>query len=525
MTTYPFTTHSPCGELYYDGGIRGVFNNLPTPIRSRQVTSWEEFEKVCDSFQIVGLRNRPRKELVQFLLSPVPPPIIGRKVEWSILPDGTYDKLYEYQRETIETIVLQLNGRCLIAAPMGRGKTAMASIVAALYGHEDILILAIKTTLGAWKRELLKWGGLNGTISTGGKGERYPITIMTYESARVNPEIYEHVWKTVIFDESHTIKNPETITCKRLLGLGIRARCCLMLSATPRQKCSSELYCQILPLLGGKKLGSWDEFITRYCGAKMEKRFGKMQQVMTEQRFKGELNCLLTRCMIRLAPTDDEVNLPPFKRIMVEFEIENSEALDELKKIQEEYDMTDEKDERAKLSRKLWRQTGIAKVPYCEKWLFNWLNTHPGEKIGIYTNSLNVLTCYEEFLKSLNISCARIDGSVKTDIREDLIKSLCDLENHEYRVGLFTYGTCAYGVTFSPGMYNVLMFEMDDTPTIVEQSEGKFHRLGAKFPVNSYWFIAKNSYDTSMLPSMQRKTDGNSQVVDGKRRKLLFDHK
>jgi SNF2 family DNA or RNA helicase len=504
--------------------IRGIFTGLPPPTRSYETCNPEEFESLCESLHIKGESARPKKELVQLLLRPKPNPILlGTKCDWSLLPVDVQGKIYPYQRETVETIVYQMDGRCLLTAPMGRGKTAMACMTRFFYGGETLIVAPLSTLTG-WKTELKKWTGVDGMISEGTTGERYPITIASYNAAKSNPNIYGYRgWRVVIFDESHTLKNPKTICSQKLLGLGVRARCCLMLSATPRLKCSSELYCQILPLLGPKILGNWEEFTKRYCSAKLEVRWGREQLQMGEQKYKSELNCLLGRCMVRLAASNESLNLPPLKRIQVEFELPQGETLDELIKIKQKYVTTSNKDERDQLSMELWRKTGQAKLGYTMDWIKNWLKEHPGEKLVVFAHSVQVLRTIGDMLTSLQVSSARIDGSTNMKDRAEIISNLSSNTSLKYRVGLLTFGTCALGITLCPGVSTCVFAELIHTPAILEQCEGKLHRLGACREVYCIWIVATNSHDMSMLGTIQRKTDANAQVLDGIRRQLLFD--
>jgi DNA excision repair protein ERCC-6-like 2 len=128
------------------------------------------------------------------------------------------------------------------------------------FGPLPILVLAPKSVLGNWKKELDKWGFIESIVSTEDRAQKegmvtkaakglVEVIIMTPESATGLQGAFAEAandsrgfaWGLVVIDEAHQyLKNPKTKTYKFIASLRARAR--LSLTGTPMQNNLMEVF-------------------------------------------------------------------------------------------------------------------------------------------------------------------------------------------------------------------------------------------------------------------------------------------
>ena len=80
------------------------------------------------------------------------------------ISDSIWDKLFEYQKETVNSVIHRYKGRCLLAHEMGLGKTVQAIALMQHYGS-PVLIVCPSFLKRNWEREIEKWApGVKATI-------------------------------------------------------------------------------------------------------------------------------------------------------------------------------------------------------------------------------------------------------------------------------------------------------------------------------------------------------------------------
>jgi SNF2 family DNA or RNA helicase len=60
-----------------------------------------------------------------------------------------------------------------------------------------------------------------------------------------------------------------------------------------------------------------------------------------------------------------------------------------------------------------------------------------------------------------------------------------------------------------------MFFELDWTPGAHTQAEARAHRLGQTKPVNVYYLVGKNTIESMMLETIQKKQGVIDAVLDG----------
>ena len=149
------------------------------------------------------------------------------------------------------------------------------------FGPLPVLVLAPKSVLGNWKKELDKWGFIESIVAIEDRAQKSSmvtkaakglaeVIIMTPESATGLQGAFADAandsrgfaWGLVVIDEAHQyLKNPKTKTYKFIASLRARAR--LSLTGTPMQNNLMEVYS--LLNVTCRNVGSREDFKSFYA--------------------------------------------------------------------------------------------------------------------------------------------------------------------------------------------------------------------------------------------------------------------
>ncbi len=165
--------------------------------------------------------------------------LVSRPEEW-------YWKMKPFRHQETGFSLGVRNDRLLLSWEQGLGKT-YCSVNILKYRIErgiarKILIGAPKSVLPTWRRELEKFAGLSGTIVSGSTPARRRRLIQQAQIVVMNYDLF-HTHKadlldcdSFIFDESHKLKNHDTLRSKAAVEIVRNARSVLLLSGTPVEK-------------------------------------------------------------------------------------------------------------------------------------------------------------------------------------------------------------------------------------------------------------------------------------------------
>lgn len=191
-----------------------------------------------------------------------------------------------YHHQKIALSYLEFNDSFALFMEQGTGKTIptlMRLVELAKKGNTEILIVAPKSALGAWERDIEKFD----------KGDRFVlnlcITLINYDKVwrGGDKSPYNREYDVIVLDEAHSIKNRTSRRSAFLLKLATRAKYRYILTGTPISNGQLEniwsLYCFLDPYLErgrvysrifqkhltevgkGTYKGSYYEFQDRYC--------------------------------------------------------------------------------------------------------------------------------------------------------------------------------------------------------------------------------------------------------------------
>ena len=529
-----------CGDAVGDDGVDEIYA-YPNLAQFNQICNDHRENPTATAVKDGAL---PPPGLVPYLQQHLAQPsVFGTAVPWTELySEFANANVFPYQKIVVERIVREFDGRCLLSAEMGLGKTIMSILTAYYYFknmHQpnrpsSILVVAPTSTFGAWQKAFKDWcGGLTATVLSGTKDttcEDYRVVLTSYQTASKHAALLRRKWTVVIYDECHMLKNPDAQRTKSLVDVARKARSAILLSGTPRLNCSSELYTQLcctFPVSVDVRpfLGTYEQYIRRYSNARPVKYGGRTVWEMGRPRFDEELNILLLTKMIRL--THDMVNLagmPAKHRIMHYATISDPAFIREQQQLQARYDKCEASSmERKSIIMQQWRLVGQAKFPSVSSWCAEWLREHPSERLVVFAHSVDLLKRYQQFFQTEGYVVGLVDGSTPQQQRQDVISQLSSKDKVDIQVGLLSYGTCALGITLCPGSWTCVFAECEFTPALMEQAEAKLHRVGATRDVYCYWMIAKGTLDDMVINKVQSKTNSNAMILDRTKRRLAFE--
>lgn len=476
----------------------------------------EKFMEICENTP--KPKQFPRKELVDFMLKPVVRNT-SLVIDFADYPEILSQKILQSQYDTIVDIIQVYNGRCLLAAEAGSGKTPISTVVAKFFGGR-VLVITPGSALESYTDGALKWAGLVLDKCVNKKSKLGHHVITTYETVVRHPDILREKWDFVIIDESHMIKNREAIRTKMLLPLIVRTQRVLLLSATPQTRDLSDLYTQISSLLPRRILGSYFQFTERYMDAKMEKQYGVDKWTLGKERFLSELNMILSRCMVRLE-REAAPDIKPLSRISIEMPV-SDESYIKMMSLRDQITECDDVLEKMQLASELYRFCGLSKIPSVVRWCLNWFKENPpGEKLIVWVKSVDVCDSLSRMFDNHGISNVVINGNTKSETRHEIITSLCTIGDTKYQVGILTYRTCSLGICLAPACYTSVSLEIPTIPADLDQAENKLNRLGQVRQVKSY--LLKCEVESFVYQKLQRRTNITSLVLDNKPKHLKMD--
>lgn len=229
-----------------------------------------------------------------------------------------------YQQRVIDAAV-EADGRGVIIAPTGSGKTYMAFKILEHFEYDRLLILAPRySAMITWVETIKKFGLVSmddvavvekwpakKRAKLWGKDEkkRPKIVIMTYAAAAIDAEqIFDkHSGVSYIFgDESHKLTNKKTKRYKAVRKL-VRGKRKLFLSATPLRK-GPQNFWTCLHMLSPSVFSSYWEFVNKYCVVE-DDGYGKVIVGAKKSTLK-DLRARLRNFVFEVKPSEVEGYVP-----------------------------------------------------------------------------------------------------------------------------------------------------------------------------------------------------------------------
>ncbi|MCX8195660.1 MAG: DEAD/DEAH box helicase [Acidilobaceae archaeon] len=169
--------------------------------------------------------------------------LLGARLQREIKFTGT---LRSYQQEALEAWKKN-DYKGVIALPTGAGKTVIAVAATALLNVPTLVIVYTRDHVRQWTEAFAKFSDAAGLVGKyyGDEKTMGPITISTYQSARMMLNKFSSRFSFVIFDEAHHLPAEKFRTLAFYLAAPYR----MALSATPEREDGKHV--EIFPLVGG----------------------------------------------------------------------------------------------------------------------------------------------------------------------------------------------------------------------------------------------------------------------------------
>ncbi|OWF54351.1 DNA annealing helicase and endonuclease ZRANB3-like isoform X2 [Mizuhopecten yessoensis] len=469
----------------------------------------------------------------------------------SSLPTKLCSRLMDFQKEGV-CFAVKKNGRCLIADEMGLGKTLQAISVAYFYRKEWPLLIIVPSSLKfVWVEEIEKW--LPDVqpkdiylIQTGNDASGFAeakISIATFgllcksTSKILHEALTNQKFEVVIVDESHSIRNTKTSSCKAIVPLVKSANRRILLSGTPSLARPVELFPQIDALCPGK-FGTWWNFTAKYCDAKTE-MFGRVRR----RRVDGASNLeelaqrLSSMLMIRRLKSDVLTQLPPKQRQRVLFQLKDSEIKTEIKttfgelrplltKGKDKVDMMNAMQQEGKgghstniLIQKLYRLSGEAKIGPARDYV-EMLCENENLKFLVFAYHHSMMNGLQQSLYNKKVKFIRIDGETPPSDRQMYVRQF--QSDPDTKVAVLSILAAGVGLTFTAASL-VVFAEMYWTPGMMIQCEDRAHRIGQTACVSIHYLVAKETMDEWVWSAVCKKTIVTTTTLNGKKQELAAD--
>ncbi|MCO5547372.1 hypothetical protein L7F22_000821 [Adiantum nelumboides] len=206
---------------------------------------------------------------------------------------------------------LQNHMNCILADEMGLGKTMQAvSMLQNLRVKRKLkgpfLVIAPVSTLGHWQREVESLTNLNCVVFSGSAEDRriireyefyysksqyikFNVLLTSFEILMKDQGfLSKHEWQYVVVDEAHRLKSKCSKTTCCLKQLSIRRGGLLLLTGTPIQNNTKEIF-SLLNVLDSQEFSSEEEFLFKYGDLKKAEQVKDLQDNVLRPRLLRRL--------------------------------------------------------------------------------------------------------------------------------------------------------------------------------------------------------------------------------------------
>jgi len=430
-------------------------------------------------------------------------------------------KALPYQKTGVRRIEA-MQGRGLIAADPGLGKTAMA---AWLLKRNPTWLPAIIVCPAAvkyqWEHELLQVAGMRASVLEGTRPSKpgafdHPPSLVV-----VNYDILK-AWKkwiaalapnTVVVDEVQYIANERTQRTRAVKTICKDVEHVIGLSGTPLVNRPMELFPGLQILRPDVFNSRWD-FGQRFCGAELTPWGWLFKGSNNEQ----ELHDLLTStCMVRYRKSDVLEDLPNKHREVVvlpmrrpeEYEQAQLNFIDWLRRQDPAKAVSAGRAEQMTKVGYLLRLAARLKLRYAVEWINGFL-ADSDEKLVVFAVHKKAISALK---RRCNSGSVVIDGGTPAKTRRNIIRQFRDDSRTRLLIGnIRAAGT---GLDGMQAASNVAFVEMPWHPGASTQAEDRVYRIGTTKDVFCWYLVARNSAEVMLCRLLQRKQGVISSVLDG----------
>lgn len=423
---------------------------------------------------------------------------------------------YPYQKEGIASALERK--RLIIGDEPGLGKTLQAIGTVEAAGAYPCLVICPSALKINWQREFMKFTGREALVPDGSTATVWPYllrmgthcaAIVNYESLRkffvwdirsrrkefsLRDVVFSDsigLFRSVIIDESHRVKDPSTQQSKFAKGICTGKEYILLLSGTPVVNRPEDLVAQLSIMDRLSEFGGRAAFLSRY---------GQGHNL-------GELSeRLYASCMIRREKREVLTQLPDKRRCDLHVEISNREEYEAAEKDLESYlreyrDCTD-----AEIRRKM-RMKALVRFMELRSLSSKGKVERASEFVRLFLESGRQLIVFCSLHEVADMLTASFPGSVRVTGRDSMAEKQAAVDAFQQgRAKLIVCSIKAAGVGLTlTAASDVAFVEFPWTYADCCQCEDRAHRIGQKESVTCYYLIGEGTIDACLYRIIQEK--------------------
>jgi SWI/SNF-related matrix-associated actin-dependent regulator 1 of chromatin subfamily A len=157
----------------------------------------------------------------------------------------------------------------------------------------------------------------------------------------------------------------------------------------------------------------------------------------------------------------------------------------------------------------LMRLVARLKLPQSQRWIENFLSSHPEAKLVAFSCYHQVLDYLHEKFSS---EAVLVDGRVTGLRRIESVRRFQSLP--QIRLFLGNWRAAGVGVTLTAA-HHVLALDLPWTPGELIQAEDRIHRIGQKRQSCIHYLIAKDTIEYRLVRVLQQKSAILSKILEG----------
>lgn len=445
---------------------------------------------------------------------------------------------YPYQKEGI--LFGLRHKRCLIGDEPGLGKTLQSIGIVDGAGAFPCLVVCPSSLKINWQREWEKFTEKKALVLDNSTQTTWPyllkmrmfhVVVCNYESLRkffvwditggtkggfrlkdvvFCPQI--KIFKSVVIDESHRVKDPEAQQTKFVKGLSSGKPYIILLSGTPVVNRPADMVTQLSIMERLKDFGGKAAFLHRYGGGEQ----GQRKTPYDQPRNLGELSHrLYGECMIRREKSSVLTELPAKTRCDLYVDISNREEYEvveeDLAAYLRRYKECDDWDIQRKMRMEalvkfmtLRSLTAMGKVRQAIDFIRVFLDS--GKKLIVFCSLHDIV----DMLLAAFPHAVSVTGRDSATAKQSAVDSFQGSPD----VNLIVCSIKAAGVGLTlTAASDVAFIELPWTYADCCQCEDRAHRIGQKDNVTCYYLLGRSTIDSALYGIIHTKKSVANEIM------------
>jgi SWI/SNF-related matrix-associated actin-dependent regulator 1 of chromatin subfamily A len=423
-------------------------------------------------------------------------------------------KLFKHQEEAIKFLMSKKG--CILALPMGSGKTMTSILGSLICDAKKILVICPSSLKINWMREIQNFTD-DVTIVSSNQWSEAKFTIINYDILKNFHTIKEkdreyQYWELkreivnfnpdlIIMDEAHFLKNPKSIRAKILNDITqiYPINRIWLLTGTPVANRPMD-YFNLLSLIKSPVASNWVQYARTYCDGKRFRKGNKFIWVTDGASNLDELAARTKNCLLR-RKKEDILDLPEKIISPVYLELKNKEGYE---KVWDDYiEKRKVAGKKGNISKDLVETTllrsfiAMETVPYSIEKTEEALEY--GKKVIIFCNFNDEM---DAFLKHFGDKAVCVRGGMSDMKKQASVDRFQTDDKCMVFVGQIK--AAGVGLTLTKAEI-VIMNSLDWVPGNHEQAEDRSHRIGQTKSVNIYYMLIDGTIDTMVWYVLKNK--------------------